>query len=240
MAIIFRLVLKSALRDPYLLFWSILLPVGGTLALGYFVDLSDYPMRIATGMMAMAVLFYALTTTIYAVLAQRRRGVYRLLRITPMPLWQYICSVSGAWTLIALVCAWLVWGAGSLMFQLPFAWGSFGLLTLTVLVAALGYVFASFFVSSLCRSEAHASMISNFILLPLLFGSEAFYSLHHAPYWIQTVSRLNPFQWFVDGLRSSLEGNVGDWLLRMGCLLAVMLIALLAAVRTFKFSEGDQ
>ncbi|MNC31781.1 hypothetical protein D3C75_801140 [compost metagenome] len=131
MKTIFLLTLKAAPRDPYLLFWSILLPVGGTIGLGLLIGQPEYPLRIMTGMMAVGMLFYAFSTTSFAILGQRRRGVYNPLRVTPMPLWRYICGVSGAWTLISLSCGLLVLGAGTIFFQLgipafarfnPFQW----------------------------------------------------------------------------------------------------------------------
>ena len=61
---IFSLSLKSAAREPFLLFWSILMPIGGTLILGFLVGNSDYTISITTGMMAMGILFYAFTTII--------------------------------------------------------------------------------------------------------------------------------------------------------------------------------
>jgi len=98
-----------------------------------------------TGMMATGILFYAFTTTVFAILGQRRRGVYSLLRVTPMPLRQYICGVSGAWTLVSLLCALLVLAAGTLVFHLDVSALSILMLLPVGLLAALGYVLLSFF-----------------------------------------------------------------------------------------------
>lgn len=145
MKTIFGLTLKSAGRDPFLLFWSILLPVGGTIGLGLLIKQTEYPLHIMTGMMAMGVLFYAFSTTAFAILSQRKRGVYSLLRATPMPIWQYICGVSGAWTLVSLLCALLVLIAGTLVFRLDVFILSILMLLPVLLCAALGYVLLSFF-----------------------------------------------------------------------------------------------
>lgn len=86
--------------------------------IGDFIKSPDYPEHILTGMMAVSVLFYALTTTSFTILTQRRRGVYNLLRVTPMPLWKYVCSISGAWTIISFLCAALVLPSGILVLKL--------------------------------------------------------------------------------------------------------------------------
>ncbi len=237
MKTIFTLTLKSATRDPYLLFWSLLLPIGGTVALGLLIQTPEYPKQILTGMMAVSMMFYAFMTTSYTVLAHRRRGVYNLMRVTPMPLWKYIFSVSAAWTLTAVLSGLLVLAAGTLVFQ--FSINAFSLLSVlpTAMLACLGYVFLSFFVAGLSRTEGSISMITNVISLPLMFLSDAFYSLSSAPTWIQAISRFNPFQWFVTALRSALDWQGHNYIISILILAGLCIAALGLAVRTFKYSD---
>lgn len=237
MKTIFGLTLKSAIRDPFLLFWSIFLPIVGSVSLGLFIKQTGYSQRIVIGMMAAGVLFYAFTTTAFTILSQRRRGVYNLLHVTPMPLWEYICSVSGAWTVISFLCAMLVLMVGKLIFKFDLYAISILMLLPVVLIAAIGYVLLSFFVSSLCKTETHVSMVTNLVAMPLLFCSDAFYGLEKAPISLRTITYFNPFQWFVNGLRSSMSLNVNTWLVSTGLLLFIMVIALILAVRTFKFEH---
>lgn len=237
MKTIFGLTFKSAVHDPFLLFWSIFLPVGGAVALGVLIRQKGYPLQIMTGMMATGILFYAFTTTAFTILGQRRRGVYSLLRITPMSLWQYICGVSGAWTLVSVLCALLVLVVGIIVFQLDVSAASILMLIPVMLLAALGYVFLSFVVSAFCRTQAQASMVTNIVTMPLIFCSDAYYALDRAPAWLQTIARFNPFQLFIDGLRSSLFLHVGEWLISIGLLLIIFIFALLLAVRTFRFTD---
>lgn len=83
---IFSLSLKSAAREPFLLFWSILMPVGGTLISGFWLVTFDYTISITTGMMAMGILFYAFTTTVFSLLGQKTAGRLPIAKVTPMPL----------------------------------------------------------------------------------------------------------------------------------------------------------
>lgn len=234
---IFSLSLKSAAREPFLLFWSILVPIGGTLVLGFLVGTSDYAINITTGMMAMGILFYAFTTTVFSLLGQRRRGVYQLLKVTPMPLSRYIISVSGAWTLVSLICAMLVLMVGGVFFHLDLALASVLKMGTVCVLGAMGYVFFSFFVSGLFQTEAQTSIATNLIAMPLLLGSDAFYSLEAAPDWIKTVILLNPFQWLLNGLRSGFNSNNRDWAISAITLLIFLGIALFLAVRSFKSSD---
>lgn len=234
---IFSLSLKSAAREPFLLFWSILMPIGGTLILGFLVGNPDYAINITTGMMAMGILFYAFTTTVFSLQGQRRRGVYQLLKVTPMPLSRYIISVSGAWTLVSMICAMMVLTVGVVFFQLELSFASVVKMGTVCGLGAMGYVFFSFFVSGLCKTEAQTSIATNLIAMPLLLGSDAFYSLDAAPAWVKTVILLNPFQWLLNGLRSGFSGNNRDWVVSLVALLIFLGITLVLAVGSFKSSE---
>lgn len=236
---IFGFTVKSALRDPYLLFWSILLPVGGCVALGMFIKIPQYSSRILTGMMAVSVLFFALVTVAFYSLGQRRRGVYNLLKVTPTPLWSYICAVSGAWMMVAVLCSLLVLAAGALVFGIGLSAVSVLMLLPILLAASISYVFLSFFVSSLSKNEGHVNMISNLFTLPMMFCSDAFYSLENAPGALRVISRINPFQWFINGLRASFAADSIGWLINLALLLALLAVALLLAVRTFRFSDSQ-
>lgn len=235
---VFSLSLRSAAREPFLLFWSIIMPVAGTIGLGLLIHQPGYTLQITTGMMAMGILFYAFTTTVFSVLAQRKRGVYQLLRVTPLPLWRYILSVSGAWILVSLLCAGLVLTVGSIVFDFRPSVLSVIMMGMVCVLGAGGYVFFSFFISGLCKSEAQASIATNLITLPFLLCSSAFYSLDEAPKWVQRLSAFNLFQWFVDGLRTGFLMDTTGWLACIGVLLLILVVTLFLAVRSFGFNDA--
>lgn len=238
MATILRLTLKSAIRNPFLLFWSIILPVGGTVGAGIFINSHDYSKQIVTGMMAVSILFYGFMTTSFAILTQRRRGVYHLLRVTPLPLWQYICSISGAWTLISLMCALLVLLSGIFILDLSISIPCFLALIPLLIAVALSYIFFGFFIASLCHTENNVSLLTNIITMPLLICSSAFYSLDNTLGWIQTINRLNPFQWFINGLRSAFDLRWDSYFTNTGLVLLTAAASLLLALKTFRYTDN--
>ena len=235
---IVKLTFRSATRDPFLILWSLLVPVAGAIGLGLFVKAPQYPLRILTGMVAASVLFYTLTTTSFAVLRQRRRGVYRLFKVTPMSLWAYVCSSATAWVLIALCSAGLVLVCGMLALGVGLAPLAVIAMVPILLFAALGGVFFSFVIASVGRTENSVSIINNFITLPLLFASDAFYSLQSAPQFVQTISQLNPLQWFVSALRAAAAQSWGSYAANVGLVALTAVVALLLAVKTFRYDEG--
>jgi len=100
MMTIFRIFLKNAVRDGYLLFWSILLPLGMLIGLGLYFNTPEYHVRLLAGVIGTSALFWALETTVFYILKQRNRGVYKLLRVTPMKIFSFIIALTLAWTVV--------------------------------------------------------------------------------------------------------------------------------------------
>lgn len=235
---IFLLTLKSAFRDTYLFLWSLIVPIGGTLGLSCFIKLENYESTILTGMTAVSVLFYAFMTTVFAVLSQRRRGVYNLLHITPLPLWEYIVSVAGAWTCISTVCSLIVLAFGIIVFKINIQIISMIQCLPVLALSALGYIFLSFIVSRFCKNEAHANILCNFVTLPFMLCSTAFYSLENAPQFIKYLNKINPFEYFVTGIRASFTGNVQSYMSCLTVLTVFLAVTLVFATKTFKFNDA--
>ena len=57
----------------------------------------------------------------------------------------------------------------------------------------------------------HMATVTNFIIVPLSFLSGTFYSIERLPEFLQTISKLNPFFYMIDGFRYSfLETSDGS------------------------------
>ena len=53
----------------------------------------------------------------------------------------------------------------------------------------------------------HMATITNFVIVPLSFLSGTFYTIDKLPDFLQTISKLNPFFYMIDGFRYSFLGN---------------------------------
>lgn len=234
---IFFITIKSALCDPFLIFWSVVLPIIGSIVLGHIIQINGYHIYIMTGMSASSVFFYSLINTSYTIIGNRRRGVYNLLRVTPMKLWQYIFSVSVAWTLISVFLGILVITICVILFYQKLSIFSILLIFPVLFFSAMGYILLSFFISSLARNESQLSMITNILIIPVLFCSDAFYFIEKAPPFIKYISKINPFQWFINGLRNAITTEVYEYSRSIILLIFFIIISLILTLRTFKFSE---
>lgn len=153
MKTIFKLTIKKAIRDPFLIFWSIFFPIVTIIALGILFNTESYTIHILTAMTCVSVLAYSFMTTSFNVLSQRRRGVYNLLKVTPLPLYKYIISSSCAWVMISIISSLFVFISCALFFKLEFSFVSILLFLPIIIAASLVYIFISFFVSSLVKNN---------------------------------------------------------------------------------------
>lgn len=235
MKTVFVLNLKSSIKDMYLLFWSILIPFAAIIALRIF--LPSYAEDYVEGIIAVSVFFYSFMTTAFIALSQRKRGVYNLLHATPLPLWKYIISISSSWAIVAIFLSYIVLLFAIVINQLNFSFKIILYMTPIILIASLSFVFFSFFISSLVKNEGHLSMTANVLMIPMLLCSNAFFTMEKAPNLIQYISIVNPFEWFINGIKSAFLNNFSTWgeslLLLLGCLAVTLIISL----KTFKYSD---
>jgi len=235
MKAVFVLNLKSSIKDMYLLFWSILMPFAAIIALRLF--LPSYAENYVEGIIAMSVFFYSFLTTAFIALSHRKRGVYNLLHATPMPLWKYIISISSSWAIVAIILSYIVLFFSIVINHLDFSFNIFLYMTPIILIASLSFVFLSFFISSLVKNEGHLSMFANVLMIPMLLCSNAFFTMEKAPNFIRYISLVNPFEWFLNGIKAAFINNFSTWgeslLLLIGCLALTLIISL----KTFKYSD---
>ena len=53
----------------------------------------------------------------------------------------------------------------------------------------------------------HMATVTNFVIVPLSFLSGTFYSIERLPEFLQTISKVNPFFYMIDGFRYSFIGT---------------------------------
>ena len=237
MKTIFKLTIKKAIRDPFLIFWSIFFPIVTIIALGILFNTESYTIHILTAMSCVSVLAYSFMTTSFNVLSQRRRGVYNLLKVTPLPLYKYIISSSCAWVMISIISSLFVFISCALFFKLEFSFVSILLFLPIIIAASLVYIFISFFVSSLVKNNETASILYNIILMGSMFLSDGYYSLYNAPSVVKFLSRLNIFQYFLNAVRGAYYFDFQSYFIGLAVLLSCLIIALILAVNTFRYVD---
>lgn len=235
MLIIFRSMIISSLRDKITVFYSLLFPLAVMIGLSIYMDNMDE--RILTGVTAIGTIFWGMQGIAFQVLYQRNKGVYKMLKISPLPIAHFIISMVLARTVLGVGLNMAVWTFGVLLFKISLSFSLIVGTLLLVTVATLCFTSVGFLIANLANNEGHINMISNLFQIPFILFSEALYPLSNAPGWIQFLSKLSPFNHYVKGLNAGMKEAILQMGSAMLILLLYMLISVLLATVTFKWEE---
>ncbi|MBX2866968.1 ABC transporter permease [Candidatus Kaiserbacteria bacterium] len=135
----------------------------------------------------------------------------------------------GVLVAILIMIVGLFFGAVTLANPLAFL---FYVATVSGIFALLGM-----FVALWAQSFEQLTVLNTFVITPLTYLGGIFYSISMLPETVQFLTRLNPFFYFVDGIRSSMigisEANTG-----IGVLVILGLLIGLAILVTYVFKIG--
>ena len=118
----------------------------------------------------------------FDVLGQRNRGVYKLLRITPVRTPVFIVRLALARSIVALGCTLFVLAAGLFILGVPFSLAGLPMLFVVLALGMVAFTFLGFIIGNLGNDESGVATLTNAVTLPLLFLTETFYSLDGAPH----------------------------------------------------------
>jgi len=235
---IFRSMIVTSLRDRISLFYSILFPTALLIGLGLYFNSPEYRFNLLTGTVLLSMLFWSVQGTAFQVYQQRSRGVYKLLKVTPLSNLSFILNVTLARTVLGLIINGIILAIGMIAYGVSIPLTNLVILGFMLTLGTLCFTAMGFFVTNLASNEAQINMFSNLIYIPMLFGSEIFYSLHYAPQWIKTAGNLFPLTYLVQGVRVSVT-DIGGVLPYIGSVTAFTVGLVFLAVLTFRF-DGDQ
>ena len=83
----------------------------------------------------------------------------------------------------------------------------------------------------------HMATVTNFIIIPLSFLSGTFYTTEKLPEILQTISKVNPFFYMIDGIRYSFIGS-SDGSIKTGIIYLTLLSFLSWLVTYILFKKG--
>ncbi|MBO1308112.1 ABC transporter permease [Enterococcus sp. 669A] len=235
MSNIITITLRKNLKDFYLLFWSIILPLAVLIGMYYFkVQLST---GILFGILSVALFFYCCTTNSFYIYAQRKRGIFDLLRITPFSLWRYLGAITISQTVVACVVATLLLFVERFLFNLNLTGiQALQFLPLFFLGASI-FSLIGFALSAIPKNEGQLSIVSNLVMIPLVVCSPMVFNLETAPALVRWISFINPFARLHQGYLAALSGQAADYWLSLAFLIGLLVISLVLAKRSFKVGK---
>ena len=171
----------------------------------------------------------------FRVFYSKERALFNLLKVTPMPLYKYLLSMALAWMLISTAGAFIVLIVSSLIYKVTFSIISIVGIFFAILVASFFYIFLGFIVSILNKEVSRLNILNNLFFMSSLFLSTAFYSENNIPVFMKIILKVNPFEYFINAIRSYVVLSVNSYFINISVLIGLSLIMLLTSSIVFRY-----
>ena len=188
------------------------------------------------GIIALAIMISAVIGLSTVLVDWRKRGVLRRLKLTPMPLSEFLISRVLASLVLTMLQVVVLIAFGAIVFGVsisPTAWAAVPV----ALAGALCFLAMGFTVGSMVNEPETADAVTNAITNPMMFLSGVFFPVAAMPQFVQTIAKVLPLYYMANGLRDAIVRNLGIMhvLPDMGVLLAVTAVLALVSLRTFRW-----
>jgi ABC-2 type transport system permease protein len=187
-----------------------------------------YIQFVVPGLVMMTMIRDSFLNTSSSLFQSKINGTITDILVAPIGAFEMVIAYVGAAMIRAIIVGTLVYLVAVSFTWFPLhhvGWTLFFTILVTATLALLGMIAALW-----AQKFDHLAIFPNFVLLPLAFLGGVFYSIDLLPEPWNTVSRLNPLLYMVNGLRYGFLG-VADVLpvTSAGVVLVSFLLALFAA-----------
>lgn len=163
---------------------------------------------ITPGILGWAVAMSAIFGSALNLVAWRKNGLLRRLRLSPIPTRTVVLARVGVSLVVAMVQAAIFIGVAVGFFGLQLS-GWWLLVVPLIIVGTLAFLSIGLLAGAVAKTEEGAANLANGIVLPMAFLSGSFFPLDGSPDWLQTVSKLLPLRYLNDGLLDVMVRGAG-------------------------------
>ncbi len=188
------------------------------------------------GILALSIMISAVIGLSTVLVAWRKRGILRRLKLTPMPLSEFLVSRIAASLALALLQVVVLIAFGRIVFGIHISGTAWAAIPIA-LAGALCFLVMGFTVGSLVSEPETADAVTNVITNPMMFLSGTFFPVSAMPHVVQQIARVLPLYYMANGLRDTIVRNQGltHVLPDLGVLLAVTGVLAVVSLRTFRW-----
>jgi len=211
-------------------------PVIGTETLHVGSQLYGYIDYLVPGLIGFSVLVSPMFSMVNISSTWKRDKLFRQLSLTPLTRGEWLAATLLWYVLLAFLSAALLVAVGALVYgaHVTITWGAVPFLVAgPILFVGLGLL-----AGSVSNTPESAGVVGNIITFPMMFLSGTFFPVSLFPGWLQTVARVLPLYYVIDGLNAALvfanSAAVYQDFLIVGIL---ALVVSLAAVRVFSWRD---
>jgi ABC-2 type transport system permease protein len=199
--------LKRYTRDKSRVLSSFIQPILFLIVLGSgfgFVKISNlnYQTFLFPGIVAISLVGISISTGI-SVIWDREFGFLKEILVAPVSRTSiFVGKALGGCTTALIQGIFIL--CLSFLFGINLDFLTFFLAVLLMLLISLGLVSIGLIIASLLETIEGFGLIMNFLIMPLMFLSAAFFPLNQVPNWLKTASLIDPLTYGVDALRQIL------------------------------------
>jgi ABC-2 type transport system permease protein len=193
-----------------------------------------YKSFLVPGVLSQSVLFVAIFSGM-AIIWERDLGITQRVLVAPAYRSAVILGKAASAGMRAVIQVAVVLAVVAVI-RIPLEWSVLSVVgsLLAVLLGATLLSAFSMVIASLVRSREQFMGLGQLVTLPLLFASNALYTVSIMPGWLQAVAKANPLTYLVELLRRLLVGVGPDrMLLDVAVLLGGIVVTVAIASRTF-------
>jgi ABC-2 type transport system permease protein len=184
--------------------------------------------------------FAALTSPMFALVnitsTYRRDKVFKLLSLTPLTKTEWLLSkivwyigTTAVSFVLMTIFGVLVFGA-----HVTLNWG----IAMFLVLGPFFFVSLGMLVGTVSNSPESAAVVGNLVTFPMMFLSGTFFPVNAMPAYLQTIARVMPLFYMIDGLNDvMIYGNFGPAYFDIAILLVISAVVFALAVRFFRWRE---
>jgi ABC-2 type transport system permease protein len=240
--------LKSFWRSPQAASFTVVLPVGLLVVLGFTSFRGAIPGSagvraielVVPGIIAFGVISAAYMNLAFNLAVQRDEGILKRVRATPLPRWVFVFGHIGSSVVLTAVIVAVMLPLGTLLYGVGVPADRLGGLVLAVTVGTACFCALGLAVSVLIPNSDAASPITNATFYPLAIVSGLFYptQLLHLPDWLEKVVAFFPIQRLAHAFQQAYTGRAAtDVIADLAVMAAWCVAAVFVSVRWFRWTN---
>ena len=195
----------------------------------------NYIQYLAPGIITMSMVMTAIFSGI-DVIWDRKFGFLKETMVAPVSRWKiFLGKILGGST-VATIQGLIVFVITLIVGFRPANWWMMPIALMFVLLINLLFTALGTMIASKLEDMQGFQLIMNFVIMPIVFLSGAFFSLDGLPKGIQFITKINPLTYGVDGLRGTLTG-INTFTLWNDAGILILLSVVLLALGTYFFEK---
>ncbi|MFN7888491.1 MAG: ABC transporter permease [Betaproteobacteria bacterium] len=164
--------------------------------------------NVVPGLIGVILTMTLILMTSMAVTRERERGTLENLLATPVRPFEMMTGKILPYMLIGYLQVVVIYAAARLLFAVPMA-GSFGLLSVAVLIFMLSLLTVGFTFSTLAASQVQSMQMTLFFFLPNILLSGFMFPFRGMPVWAQWIGEALPLTHFLRIVRAIMLKGAG-------------------------------